>query len=454
MSKFCVFAGTAEGRSVVEHLCAAGAEVTACVATEYGQAVLPEADNLTVSARRLSPEEIREMLRRERFDLVIDATHPYAAHITETVSAACAAENTEYLRLLRAGEDGPGSAVWTGDVEETVSYLEGTEGNILLTTGSKDLARFAALTGFAGRVYARVLPMEDSLALCREAGLAPSHILAMQGPFPEEMNRAMIRAVNAAFVVTKDSGSAGGFAEKAAAAAACGAALVVIGRPPQREGLSCGEVLRLLEEKYGLAPRAGERTVTPGRPDGDFLRAEGVPMTKSEVRAVCLSKLRLTRDAVCWDIGAGTGSVSVEMALQADRGRVYAVERREDAADLIARNARRLGAENVTTVRGSAPDACADLPAPTHVFVGGSSGNMEDILRLVLEKNPDARVVATAVTLETSAELTACLKKFGFRETETVSLQIARDRKAGHYHLMTAQNPVWIYTMRKGRAEA
>ena len=103
MSKFCVFAGTAEGRALIEFLCARGADVTACVATEYGQTLLPAAENLTVSARPLPEEEIREMFRRERFDLVIDATHPYAVHITESVSAACArAGFREYSSFYRA----------------------------------------------------------------------------------------------------------------------------------------------------------------------------------------------------------------------------------------------------------------------------------------------------------------------------------------------------------------
>ena len=455
MSKFCVFAGTAEGRMLVEFLCARGAEVTACVATEYGETLLPEAANLRISARPLPPEEIRAMLRRERFDLVIDATHPYAARITESVAAACAAEDTEYLRLLREGDGGAADAVWLDSAEDAAAYLEQREGNILLTTGSKDLGVFALLPDFARRVYARVLPMEESLTLCREAGLPPSHILAMQGPFSEEMNAAMIRAAGAAFLVTKDSGRTGGFLEKAAAAAACGAELIVIGRPPQRDGISREEALRLLCERYGFLPEdedkyaAAPSIVTPGLPDDAFLRAEGIPMTKSEVRAVFLSKLRLTRDAVCWDIGAGTGSVAVEMGRLARRGRVFAVERREDGAALIRENARRLGAENVTVVTGTAPAACAGLPAPTHAFIGGSSGNMGEIIALLLEKNPGVRIAAAAVTLETAAELTACAKRFGFTDEEVVSLQVSRSRAAGSYHLMTAQNPVYLFVMQK-----
>ena len=176
-------------------------------------------------------------------------------------------------------------------------------------------------------------------------------------------------------------------------------------------------------------------------------------MTKSEVRAVSLSKLRLTKDAICWDVGAGTGSVAIEMALQARNGQVFAVERKPDAVALLERNKARFAAENLTVVPGSAPEACAELPAPTHVFIGGSSGNMREILKLILEKNPNARIVATAIALESVAELTACMKEFPFRETEVISMQVARDRKAGPYHLMTGQNPIYIFTMQGGTAE-
>ena len=187
--------------------------------------------------------------------------------------------------------------------------------------------------------------------------------------------------------------------------------------------------------------------VTAGLPDEAFSRAESVPMTKSEIRAVCLSKLALREDSVVWDVGAGTGSVTVEAAMAARRGRVYAVECKDAAFDILRENLRRFHTDNVTPVSGTAPDACADLPAPTHAFLGGTTGHMKEIIALLLEKNPRVRIVATAVTLESVAELTECVKAFPFRETEAVSLTAARSRKAGAYHLMTGQNPVYIFTM-------
>ncbi len=177
-------------------------------------------------------------------------------------------------------------------------------------------------------------------------------------------------------------------------------------------------------------------------------------MTKSEVRAVSLSKLRLTEGAVCWDVGAGTGSVALEMAMLARKGHVYGIERKQDALELMSANAARLGVENLTIVPGPAPEACRDLPAPTHAFIGGSGGNLREIVALLLEKNPLVRIVVTAVTLETVGEAAALLKEFPFTETEVVSLTVARDRKAGPYRLMTGLNPVFIFTMQAGGKEA
>ena len=236
MYKICVFAGTTEGREVVSFL-QGQAEVYACVATEYGQTLLPRGEQVTVSAVRLSQEEMEALFRAHRFDLVIDATHPYADVVTRNICAACAATGTQYHRLLRADCTAGENAVYVPDIDGAVAYLAETQGTILLTTGSKELHRFAVLPDFAQRTYARVLPMEQSLQLCREAGLQPSHILAMQGPFSVEMNAAMLKSTGAAYMVTKSSGTAGGFEEKISAAAAAGVTSVIIGRPPQRAGM-------------------------------------------------------------------------------------------------------------------------------------------------------------------------------------------------------------------------
>lgn len=660
MYKLCVFAGTTEGRQLIDLLAGQDVSVLACVATEYGGALLDPREGLAVSAKRMTADEMAELFERERFDLVIDATHPYASAVTENIMLACGRTDTQYLRLERGGEAAPEGVVTVPDIASAVEYLNDTEGSILLTTGSKELLSFASVRGFAERTYARVLPMEASLAACREAGLEPAHIIAMQGPFSQEMNAAMIKAVQAAYVVTKASGKAGGFEEKAAAALEAGARLLVIGRPQSAAaGLTFAETVAELERRFGIktvpsvavagvgpgerahltaaahaslanaqcvigaermlalarpdqtafkatAPEAivkfinehkefsrfavlmsgdvgffsgakkllpllksrsdnfhvevypgisslaylsaklgtsyedvklvslhgrdggivpfaarhrrvfaivggengagklicelsahglghvrvavGERLGYPderiirgsadelkgigfdplscllienespissasGLPDAAFIRnAEEkpvVPMTKSEVRAVIMSKLRLLDDSVCWDIGSGTGSVAVEMALCSPAGRVYAIEKKPEAAALINDNAAAFGIKNIGVIEGSAPEVCEPLPFPTHAFIGGSSGNMREIITLLLEKNPSVRIVAAAIALETAAELNACIKEFGFTETEVVSVSVAKAKKAGPYSLMTGQNPVYVFTMQR-----
>lgn len=252
MYKICVFAGTTEGREIVEFLSFQQVEVTACVATEYGEMLLPKAGNLHISAQRLTEAEMETLFCRERFDLVIDATHPYASAVTENIAAACNAAGTAYHRLLRTDTDVPENGIFVESAVQAAAYLDKVEGNILLTTGSKELQEFSSIHEFAQRVYARVLPMEESLRLCREAGLKPGHIIAMQGPFTVDMNVAMLKSVGASYLVTKASSNAGGFGEKIAAAEAAGVVPVIIGRPPQREGTDMAATMELLCRRFSF----------------------------------------------------------------------------------------------------------------------------------------------------------------------------------------------------------
>ena len=659
MYNICVFGGTTEGRELVEFLSAQPCNVTACVVTDYAQSLLPASGHVTVSAKKLPADEIAALLQTQRFDLVVDATHPYAQSITKSIARACRETGTQYVRLLRKPSAVSPDALYFETTEEAISFLRRTSGRILLTTGSKELSQYAAIEDFSNRVWARVLPLTSSLDACQKAGLPPAHIFAMQGPFSAAMNATMLQSITAAFLVTKDGGAPGGFEEKAAGAKQAGAKLVVIGRPPEADaGLSLEETISTLCSRFGfprtpevflagigpgserfqlpairetiqksdcligaqrmldavarpgqqtcdaIAPEniasavrahpecrtftvvlsgdtgffsgakkllpllsgckvtvlpgissmsylcaklgasyddaaivslhgrttdiaravranrkvfalvggpngmqalcarlvdaglsqvrvsVGERLsypdekitcgtarelseqtfdklsvaliendhpdaiVTHGLPDEAFLRSlepgKLVPMTKSEVRSVCLSKLQLTQDAVCWDVGAGTGSVSIEMAIQASRGRVYAIEKNEQALALLQENKTRFSQENLDIVPGAAPQACEALPAPTHVFLGGTSGNLPEILALILHKNPHARIVATAVTLESAAALTGCMKNF--KSADCISMQVSKASAAGSYHLMKAQNPVWIFTLQNGGA--
>lgn len=187
-------------------------------------------------------------------------------------------------------------------------------------------------------------------------------------------------------------------------------------------------------------------------PDEAFLRGKA-PMTKSEIRCLSVAKLGLARNSMIYDIGAGTGSVSVEMALQAPEGTVWAIEKEEEAARLIRENARRFQTSNVKVIEGTAPEALEQLPAPTHAFIGGSSGNLREILALLLKKNPTVRVAVNAVTLETVGEAVQCFKELPFSHVETVQVQLSKAKTLGRYQLMTGQNPVYIFTACGNRQE-
>ncbi|MBQ8507410.1 MAG: precorrin-6A reductase [Clostridia bacterium] len=652
MCKICIFAGTTEGRRLVEALSGRGARITACVATEYGEILLGAHEDVRILSGRMDGALMEALFVQEKFDLVVDATHPYAEIVTKNIAPACRNAGVEYLRLLRDSDSGEGDGVFVESAAACAEYLEGTEGSILLTTGSKELPAFRAL---AERIHARVLPMQASLEACTACGVTPDRIIAMQGPFDEEMNLALLRATKAKFLVTKDTGGAGGYAAKISAAKKAGAQAVIIGRPAQRDGLGFAETIALLEGRFPLAktpkkavlagigmgnpetrtlgmeralreagcligarrmleavdcagkethiavaaadiariihespcrsfavllsgdtgfysgakkladelrdieveilpgigslqyfcarlrrswedvrpvslhgrdcdfirevsghpavfalvggeggashalsrlqnaglgglnvhigerlgypderithgsadelagatfdplsvllvenPRWREEIMTHGLPDEAFDRDE-TPMTKSEVRSISLSKLALTRGAVLWDIGSGSGSVSVEAALQATQGRVYAIEMKEKAIALTRRNAGKFHLSNLELVCGRAPEALEALPAPSHAFIGGSTGSMREIIACLLRKNPQVRIVINTVTLETLAELTEIAGEFDF--CDIAEVQISKPRALGRYHLMTAQNPVFIFTLQNGASQ-
>ncbi len=193
----------------------------------------------------------------------------------------------------------------------------------------------------------------------------------------------------------------------------------------------------LLVENPGYDPR-----LRRGIPDGEFLRA-GPPLTKAEVRAACLAKLDPRPNDICWDIGAGSGSVTVEMALSAYQGRVYALDKNPEALSLARENCRRFHIGNVLFQAGSAPEALADWPAPDCAFIGGGGPRLPEITALILGKNPGARIVANLIALES---LNAALSAFEAQglAPEIVQIAVARNKKAGGVNLMIAQNPVYI----------
>lgn len=189
-----------------------------------------------------------------------------------------------------------------------------------------------------------------------------------------------------------------------------------------------------------------------GIPDELFIRGD-VPMTKQEVRAVALAKLRLTATDTVWDVGAGTGSVSIEAALVARAGSVWAVERNAAGVRLIRENADAFGCGNVHAVPGVAPDALAKLPVPDAVFVGGSAGELPSIVEAALEKNSQVRLCVPCVTVETLTEACALLSGSRFKGFEACQVSAARAEAVGSHHLMRAQNPVFLVSARGAGGE-
>lgn len=652
MEKVIVFAGTTEGYELCRFLSEHQISVYACAATEYGGKALTETPYLHIHTGRLSREEMEAFFLKEEPNFVLDATHPYAAEVTDNIKRACEKTGFFYQRVLREQGRQAEKAVYVESTEAAAEFLNTTEGNVLLTTGSKELKKFLGVKDYKERLYARVLSLPSVMEECSAAGFEGKHLIGMQGPFSRELNEAMLRQFHCRYLVTKDSGKAGGFQEKIDAAFSCGAIPVIIGRPLKEEGLSLVECKKWLSQKFGVSLKpqitllgigmgsrdtltiegekvlekaelligarriadsvkmphhtviyeydsekilkcieensqyehivialsgdvgfysgakkllhnlgedtrvicgissvvyfmakaglswddakivsahgrncnlvslichskkvfsilgtkdgisslagrlvsygmgdvllyvgenlsyenekifvkpakelvsyegdtlcvvcaynenASELMSTHGIKDECFIRGKA-PMTKEEVRTVSLMKLGLSEDSVCYDVGAGTGSVAVEMALRAHQGKVYAIEKKEDALALILENKKKFAADNLEIVGGCAPEAMEELPVPTHAFIGGSSGNLKDIIRLLLNKNPEVKIVINCITLETVGEAMEAVREFDFQERDIVQMSVSRSKEVGRYHMMMGENPIYIFTCRR-----
>ena len=180
-----------------------------------------------------------------------------------------------------------------------------------------------------------------------------------------------------------------------------------------------------------------------GLKDESFIRGK-TPMTKREVRMQVLSELGIRPDSVFWDVGAGTGSVSIECARQCPLGEVFAIEREDEALGLIERNKELFHIQNISVIAGSAPEALENLPAPTHVFLGGTGGEAKEILALIERFQRPIRLCATAIALESVSLFAGLLSKY--EDFSAYQLSVARVERAGHYFLPKAQNPVYLFS--------
>ena len=261
MSKILVFAGTTEGRKLLEALSRSigesGLSVFACVATDYGKYMLPTGlKHVTVHAGRMTEAEMTDLMKKHQFDFVIDTTHPYARLVSDNIRKACEQAGCSYIRLLRASgiernmEDS--NCLFFDSHEAAAAYLGQNPGNALMTIGSKELHKYTKVTDYQQRLFPRVLPMAEVMEHCALLGFKGKQLILMQGPFTAELNAAMIRQIRARYLVTKDSGETGGFPEKYQAALQTGIVLLVIGREAEEDGITPDELADFLEKTYGI----------------------------------------------------------------------------------------------------------------------------------------------------------------------------------------------------------
>lgn len=747
LNRVLIFAGTTEGRTLSEYLSENRIEHTVCVATEYGEEVLSASPYMTIHQGRMGVSEMEKLMQTGSFAAVVDATHPYAVEVTANIREASQEAKLPYLRLKRwLDAETEGSVFYFHSNEECVEALEKTEGNILLTTGSKELAIYCSRPLVKDRLYVRILPGMESISICTELGIKGKQMIAMQGPFSTEMNEAILHQYEIACMVTKKSGRQGGYPEKLEAARRAGIPVYVIEPADTERGYSMEEVCeklqlllcveksvsvdksknvdksqninksedidksqnvnkskdidkskavdelkdvddmmkdktadipkaepgvemvtpskaeaendvtagkvdnkmdiilagigmgaskghtrevydaiesadillgakRLIEpykprvekkpyylgkdivpyledlflqsagkryrvvvlfsgdsgcysgcqalarclheavaekrfladirilpgissvsylascigesyhdaailsmhgkllpdlarriqenektflfmsgvkdmrklgttlteafmddciitagyqlsyeneeirkltpkeclscEKEGLYicfiynPHPKKRPLTPGIADEEFIRGK-VPMTKKEIREVSICKLRLYPGAVVYDIGSGTGSVAVEMADMSPDIEVFALEQKPEAVELIEKNKEKFHLDNITVIRTKAPEGFMDLKMPTHAFIGGSGGNMKEIIETLHQINPGMRIVINAVSIETLCEIKEILMAYPVCDTEFVQLQVSRVKELGVYHMMQAENPIFV----------
>lgn len=246
IKKIGIFGGTQEGRLLAEFCRDEGIDFAVSVATAYGEQILENTSIFSskVHAGRMNAQEMAQWITREAITAVVDATHPFARAVSREIRSACIITRTKYLRLLREETEKNSSDAfplsWVSSFEEAAARLKqellsSPEKKALLTVGSKELACFASEKTLLPRIFVRVLPSVEAIKTCQDAGFYGKQIIAMQGPFSAELNKALIRTVQASFLVTKESGKTGGFEEKIKAARECGCQVIAIKRPKEHD---------------------------------------------------------------------------------------------------------------------------------------------------------------------------------------------------------------------------
>lgn len=244
--RILIFGGTTEGRKLSHELAKKGASVTVCVATDYGAEEQGDFPNIHVLMGRKDMQEMKKLLSQQ--ELCIDATHPYATEVTKNLKQACAEENVPYLRLLREESSFVEGAKYVDTAKQAAFFLQQTKGNILLTTGAKELTDFQEVE--RERLYPRVLPAAENIMLCEKEGIPRRNIIAMQGPFGDALNEAIMEQFSIRYMVTKDGGNVGGFLEKIQAAKKKNVEIIIIRRPVDN-GKTYEEILKISEEMMG-----------------------------------------------------------------------------------------------------------------------------------------------------------------------------------------------------------
>lgn len=189
---------------------------------------------------------------------------------------------------------------------------------------------------------------------------------------------------------------------------------------------------------------------TPGIPDEYFDRTEDVPITKEEARAVQISKARLSEGNVVYDIGCGSGSITVEVALQIGSGKVYAVDVDPKAVELTQKNLAKFGVSNVEVILSDAKDKIPSLPGADTVFIGGTGGDTQEILRLCHGKlKSGARIVIGVILIETLYSVLDMIYKLDFSEVDVTQVTISKSKKTSTGTMMLARNPVTVISATK-----